>query len=717
MGQSTANDFSGSAENVVQAARIRDVHIVKSAQLQLPAPRQLPGPVSAFTDRDEQLRELNSIAFGPREPPGRARVIVLSGLGGVGKSSLALHWGQQVHDRFPDGQLYANLGGQRAGSLGAAERVLDDFLRSFNITSSRLPRGVDALAALYRTLLTDRRMLVLLDNALDADQVRPLIPPSSGCTVLVTTRSPLSALMTHDGAVRVRVEKLAESDAIALLSAVAGTQHTIAREAAADVARHCGYLPLALRIMAERAVSSDVSFAELADGLGQDSVNLDDFMAEDELESEVRAVFTSSYAQLAPESARVFRLAVLAPGVTFSAAAVAALADLSPAVARRELDRLVAHNLLERPARNRYQFHDLVRVFARERVADDDPSLAEESLNRYLWWLAASANAADEILAPLRRRIPLGPEAAGAPIPAMHSYEEALAWFDAERANLLESVESAVMSGRFEVAWRIALAAVTFYKLRNHRNDWLRASELATEAARGVGDKFAEAWSLTSLGGALVLLERREEAGPAYERSLKLARDLGDRMSEGMALGNLAERARLLGHPGDAIRLSETAIQIWKEIGDQRLEAIAIVGSAAPARLDMGQQATAIELYEEAGRLSGSTDLQTYGLAIHGLGGALKDAGQTEQARNIFQQAVQVQGRSGDIYGQAESLLELGLCEDLLGNHENADRALQLALPILARFDDPRALDIQARPASDVPPQALPSARAEDSPE
>ncbi|WP_073250461.1 tetratricopeptide repeat protein [Cryptosporangium aurantiacum] len=364
----------------------------------------------------------------------------------------------------------------------------------------------------------------------------------------------------------------------------------------------------------------------------------------------------------------------------------------------------MAVNLLERVSGERYQFPLFVRVFARERLnVEDDAADIEAAIDRLTAWMANTVNAADRIFAPLRRPVPLGEESPWTHPVEFQSYDQALAWCDAERFALLETVKQAAESGRPTATWRIALGAVTFYKLRNHRKDWLTTSQLAVNAARAEGDRYAEAWSLISLGGALVLLEQFVEAGPPYEEALEICRAIGDRMGEGMTLGNLGELACVLGNYDEAIEFGEQAIAIWREIGERRLEAIVLIDSVAQARLDTRRFDEAVPLFQRAQEQSDGIDLHTHGLAVHGYARALEGLGDLRASLEALTEALNLQRRSGDRAGLADTLLSVARVQSESGHVEASRTALREALEILTSFDDPRALAIRDELDSDRP--------------
>ncbi|WP_051022333.1 ATP-binding protein, partial [Nocardia pneumoniae] len=621
---------------------------------------------------------------------------IISGPPGVGKSSLALRVAHALRTDFPDGQLYLDLHGYSAMPTSTAYEALDRFVRALDDTARGDPElDEERLAQRYRALLDGRRVLVVIDNALTPEQVRPLLPPPCSAAV-VTSRGPLSGLVVRDNAVRLVLRPLAPVHAEALLRTATGSPDS---GAAATVARMCGYLPLTLKIAAEHAALSSLTLPELAAELANERNRLDALAGVDgDPTSEVRMVFSWSYRHLPEDLRRAFRLLGLHPGGEFSTTAAAALLGLPPDRARRTLDALVAFSVLERLSRDRYRLLDLLREYAAERAAEDEPeSERHAALTREFDWYAHTVDAADRLLAPMRRHVPLGPPGPGTPITELGTYDAALRWCDSERANLTAAVRAAGTDGMPDLAWRLALAAVTFYKIRRYHDDWLATSELAVAAARAAGDAFAEQWCLTSLGGALVEVGRIDEARSAYEQSLRINREIGDRIGEGMALGNLGEAARELDRPDYARELGEQALAIWREIGDRRNEAIVLRDVLARTRFDRGDYPAAEQLYRDALAACHGIDSHTEGNVLHDLGMTLQAMSRPGEAADTYEEALAVRRMSGDRFGEGETLAALGEARTLLGDRVGAQSALLQSLGVYGELGSPRADAVRAR--------------------
>ncbi|OHV61268.1 hypothetical protein BCD48_40115 [Pseudofrankia sp. BMG5.36] len=665
-------------------------------------PRQLPPEAAAFVDRVHHFQRLSALLAAPDER--RAFIGVVSGPAGVGKTSFAVHVAHGVRGRFPDGQLYVDLRGYSPQPPLPPEEALDGFVRALGADPAQVPADVGGLGELYRSLLDGRHVLVILDNALSAEQVRPLLPPP-GSAVIVTSRGPLSGLVVQDGAMRLALEPLEPLHAEALLRALttAGLGPGEPEPAAKDdvdpvarLARQCGYLPLALRIAAEQAALSGLSLAELVDELASEHGRLDALTGvDDDPNSEVRTVFSWSYRNLSEPLRRAFRLLALHPGGELPTAAAAAVLGVPIGAAGRALDSLVAFNVLERPGRGRYRFHDLVREYAAERLIADEP--ADErgnALDRELDWYLHAADAADRILAPLRRHVEPGDALEGVPTVAFAGHDAALAWCDAERHNLAAMTELAAATGRPMAAWKLALAPVTFFKLRHHHADWLAASEVAVAATRAAGDPSAEAWALTNVGGACLQLGHLDRAWDVYQESLTGARRTGDRVGEAMTLANLGELAQALARFDQALDYGGQARNLWRALGDRRRdEAFALQDAIAPAYRARGQFDQALRAYGEAYELCRGTDLQGEGLILRDLGRTRQLMGDPAGASADYEHALTVHRTSGDRVGEATTLRALATARAALDDQVGAQSALLQALAILIEQDRAEAAD------------------------
>ena len=394
-----------------------------------PIPAQLPHDAAGFTGREPELAALDSFAHGE----GSTAVVIsaIDGVAGIGKTALAVHFGHRVAAAFPGGQLYVNLRGFDPNQPPLAPGdVLPRFLRALGADPSQMPTDVDELASVYRSLLSGRRVLVVLDNAATAEQIRPLLPGAVGCLALVTSRNRLSGLVARDGAYRVTLDVLPPAEAIALLTRIIGSDRVAAEPAAAEtLAQLCGWLPLALRITADRAAAHrHLRLTDLVDELTAEHDRLDVLSADEEA-TQIRAVFSWSYRTLPAEPARAFRLLSLHAGQDISASAAAALIDATVTETRRLLTTLTGGHLLEETGRNQYQFHDLVRVYAAECAQLSEPeSQRTAAIRRLLTWYLHTADSFSRTINPDGLHVPLDPpELPCAPL-VFTTYRQAVDW-------------------------------------------------------------------------------------------------------------------------------------------------------------------------------------------------------------------------------------------------------------------------------------------------
>src|SRR6185437_1906155 len=435
-------------------------------------PAQLPADIGDFTGRETHVAHLSALLLGTTKGsnPGAVRIAVVNGAAGLGKTTLAVHAAHQVSAQFPDGQLYVDLLGASAQPAAPGE-VLARFLRDLGVSGDKLPTRDDERAALYRTTLTGRRVLIVLDNARDASQVRPLLPGTASCAVLVTTRNRTPDLAS----IRyVDLNVLEDPETLELFSRIVGEERAAAEpDATAEILVACAGLPLAVRICAARlAARRNWQIATLAARLRNEQRRLDELKIGD---LEVRSSFQVSYDSLTRprrglDPARAFRLLSLWQGESISLQAAAALLGEPEDDVAATLESLVDVNLVESPAADWYRFHDLLKVYAMERVQDEEPeAVRDEAVSRLLHWYLDTAEAAADAVSPQRYQVPREPGAPGYPPLALAGKEAALDWFDDERANIVASTRQAAAVGLHDVAGRLP---ATLFPLFSRRNNW-----------------------------------------------------------------------------------------------------------------------------------------------------------------------------------------------------------------------------------------------------
>jgi DNA-binding SARP family transcriptional activator len=634
-------------------------------------PRQLPADTPVFAGRASVLESLP-----------RTGVITIDGPPGVGKTTLAVRFAHRVAGQFPDGQLYADLRGfdPAAAPLPPAA-VLARFLRALG--ADPVPADLDEQAALYRTLLADKRVLIVLDNAAGADQVRPLLPASG--LVVVTSRNRLSGLVAGHGAHRITLDLLTSAESVELLRQILGPQR-IDREpdAVAVLIERAARLPLALRILGERAhrlVSAPL--AELVAELGAERARLDALDTGDGSATNVRAVFSHSYRALDAPVARMFRLLALAPGRDIAVSAAAALTGQSTSDTRAQLDTLTAASLLSEPSPGRFTMHDLLRDYARELVAD------AEALARVLDFYLHTAYNANLRLARLRWPLQLTPTAV-TPL-TFDDHQRALAWCDAERENLLAATESAAAAGFDRHAWQLPCLLWEYYYLRKHWADWVGTHEIGLAAARHLGDRSAEARVLNGLGAALGDQGLVPAARSHYEDSLRAARAAGDDYTEAVALHNLGIVHRTLGEHRDALRYFGEALDIDQRVGEPNGEAI-VLSAMAGCYLALGQHTEALDHYRRALRLHPSARAEAQ--ARHGIGECHHDLGRHAEALESYRDALALREAADDLWGTATTLTSLGRLYRDTGDVSLARDCWRQAHSLFTRLHDPRAAEI-----------------------
>nr|WP_261951941.1 tetratricopeptide repeat protein [Streptomyces nigrescens] len=528
---------------------------------------------------------------------------VITGTAGVGKTSLALHWAHTIRPHYPGGELYANLRGYAVDSPVAPEKVLGRFLEDLGVPAALVPVERERRESMFRSLLADRRMLIILDNAMDSGQVRPLLPGSAACLTVVTSRDDLSGLVAQQGALRVRLETFPAADAITLLrTATADYRGRDRRADLAELAGLCARLPLALRIAAERAASwPSMPLSELIDDLRDESALWNVLTADEKGGPEaMRSVFEWSYRALPAPAARLFRILGLHPGNEFGLPAVAGMAGVEPSEARARLDTLVSAHLLERRPAGRYEFHDLLRAYAADQARKvESESERKAILERCLTWYLHAADAAQSVIAPFDRyhlddRFP-------APDPQLRfdRYEPAFQWYRTESGNLVTAVRVAAESGFPGLAWRLAVVLRAVYMHHNAFDDWAVTARIAVDAAVRAGELDGQAEALESLGKSAFQALRLDEARDCHRSALAIRRQLGDRRGTAVsvnALGLLGLRLRRLD---EARAHFEDSGAIFRELGDRRWTAL-LHSNLAESLCELGRYDDAVRILEAA---------------------------------------------------------------------------------------------------------------------
>ncbi|HLU57068.1 MAG TPA: BTAD domain-containing putative transcriptional regulator [Pseudonocardia sp.] len=669
-----------------------------------PVPRQLPAPPAVFTGRQGELAALDA-ALDDGRP---VAICAVGGTGGVGKTSLALHWAHRNLDRFPDGQLYVNLRGFDGGFSRAAEPLAPDvairtFLDGLGVEVDAIPPGLDAQAALYRSLVAGRRMLVLLDNARDTEQVAPLLPGSPGCAVLVTSRRQLGGLVAVHGARSLPLDVLPDAEARALLAGHLGRERLDAEPDAVDaVLRACAGLPLALAIVAARASTRPhLPLAAVAEELQNGPGRLDALDAGD-ARADLRSVFSWSYRALRPEAARLFRRLGLHPGPDVGLPAAAGLAGVDVHEVRPLLAELTGASLLTEHRPGRFVLHDLLRAYAAERgEAEDTEAERRATVRRLLDHYLHSGVPASLVLTPTRTRIDVDPPAPGVTPEVPTDLRQATEWFATERPAVLAAIRLAAQHGFDTHCWQLEWTIGEFLDRHAHWHDYAEACTLALDAARRLGSPAVEAIVLRGLARACTRLDAHDEAYAHLERALELYRQLGDPAGQAavhIGFGRLLEPQ---GRHTEALAHAEQALELARAGGDRAGEAFAWNGVGwCHARL--GNYERTIEYAAQALRVAGEVDGCPVAGMWHTLGYAHLHLGHHQEAIDCFRRSVRASRETPDVNVEVLALGRLGDAQREAGDLDAARASWQEALAIQRARGRNRAAETIERKLADA---------------
>lgn len=661
-------------------------------------PRQLPPAVAGFTGRTAELAALTQILD---EAGGAAGTVVISAIGGtagVGKTALAITWAHQAANRFPDGQLYANLRGYDPDRPMPPGDALTGFLRALGVGGHDIPPEEDQRAARYRSLLAGKRVLIVLDNAGSAEQARPLLPGSPSCAVVVTSRDALAGLVARDGATRLDLDPLPLADAVRLLCDLIGDRAAADPDATKALAERCCRLPLALRVAAELAAGRPgVPLAALAGELTNQQRLLDLLDAGGDPRTAVRAVFSWSYRHLDAAVARAFRLLSLHPGPNLEPYATAALTGTALPQGRQALDVLSRAHLIQPAAPGRYTMHDLLRGYARELSAAVDGGQEQHAALTRLFdhYLHTAARAMD-VLYPahghLRPRIPRP----ATPVTPLADPAAAREWLDAERAVLVAAAGHTAAHDWPGHATRLAVILFRYLDYGGYYPEAIIMQGHGLRAARRTGDVDAELATLNALGLAYMKQGRFQRGATYFRQALARGPDAGNRRHEAFALTNLGIAGFLTGSYTEASGNLRRALALCRETGDPVGEAIVLHNlSLIGWRQGRYQEATglcrqAVALCRETG------DRDTEVHALVSLGIVDLRLGRYHQATDHLQRALALSREDGHRDGEAEALTTLGLVASPLGRHHEAISRHSRALALLREIGD-RNREAEAR--------------------
>jgi DNA-binding SARP family transcriptional activator len=664
-----------------------------------PTPAQLPPDHPFFSGRAELVTRLHALADDGRRRGRAAVTLAIDGMPGVGKTTLAVHLGHRLAADYPDGQLYADLRGFTAqGSVMSPAEALRGFLSSLGVPQDTLPAELHALAGLYRSLLAGRRVLIVLDNARDFEQVRHLLPGTPGSLAVVTSRVRITALITTGGAHPVPLDVPSAREARDALAERLGAGRVAAEPAAVDeILARCGRLPLAMAVVIARAMSlPDTPLAEMAAELAAAGAPLDGFGdggLGDGLETDLAAVFSWSYRALSPAAARLFRLLPLHPGPDLGAPVAACLAGVDARTGRALLGELAGQLLIQVRSR-RYQVHDLLRAYAAGLSAEQDGDRERhDARQRMFEHYRAGAYRAHLLLEP-NLPAPAPPEPGpGVIVPEPRTADEAMAWFDAERRVLTSVVEQADPP----TGWLVALTMQNFLHFTGRTREWETVSRGGLAAATADGDPAAQAQLSRSLAGALFMLHDFDRAAEHLDRAGSLLDRLGDRRGLAVVELNWAYLRAEQDRHADSVRHAERALALFRDAGDEQDQARAL-RTIAGGNAALGRGEEALRLLRETLTLSAASDDHTgAGHSWDLLGRTYRLMGRTREAIAHWERAAGAYRLAGTPAALADVLLTLGDAHQEAGDHVAAREHWREALDALADPAGPLARDLNDR--------------------
>jgi Tfp pilus assembly protein PilF len=690
-GSAWSNELSGNVFGPsVQAGAIHGgVHVYRPAAEPPPVPRQLPAPPHRFTNRGAELEQLDEVLAN-----GSTGIAVLTGPGGVGKTALAIYWAYGVQDRFPGGQLYVDLGGFSEGPPLDPAEVVGSFLRALGVRPDDLPVTFPEQLARYRSVTAGRPLLMILDNAYSAAQVRVLVPAAGSSVVVVTSRSRLVGLVP-DGARLIDVAPLPEAESVALLTRrVDPTRVAREQDRVAELVRFCAGLPIALCLAAARlAARPRLSIGTVVSELADETNRLRRLAVPEGVS--VQAAFDMSYRALGPQAAMLYRRLALHPGQEFGLGPVSALMpDATGDDRSQAVEALLDANLLEEVDEARFRFHDLVRLHARQKAeADDREAVREAALRAIVEWYFAAAHQADMMITPYRRRVPYEFAARLEAVPVLPNRHDALEWLKRERLNLLAAGRAAFDHGYAELAWHLSDVLWPLFLYGKHYRDQMEADRRAVAAARAWGNQWAEAGSLKRLSRVWAIAGDYTAAREHALESIRLYRAVQDTRGVLDAQEALALVYRDTGQQAKAIAAFTDLLAANREYGDERVVALILINLGTLLSAD-GQCREAIPLLMEAkdilGRLS-AIDPYNEARALIGLAGAYLGAGDVSAADEAATAAMNRMGALGSAHDKAEAIRLLGQIAERRGDLATARTHYRNALAVFEALGSPRA--------------------------
>ncbi|MEV4706138.1 tetratricopeptide repeat protein [Actinoplanes sp. NPDC049316] len=666
---------------------------VRRDAAQAAVPRQLPAATRHFAGRIAELAELDGL-LDDASTTNAVIIWAIGGTAGVGKTALAVYWAHRVADRFPDGQLYINLRGFDPGRRAIAPTAaVYGLLVALGVPRDRIPPSLDARTALYRSMLAGKRTLVLLDNARDADQVRPLLPGTPSALAVVTSRNRLTSLVAADGAHPLCLDVMSLADARDLLGKRLGANRVSAEPGAVEqIVTASARLPLALNIAAARAQQTGFRLAELAAELRQAGRRLTVLDAGDPT-GRLRSVFALSYEALSAPSARLFRLVGLHPRPEFSAAVAASLAGDSLARVRETLIELDLSSLLIEHTPGRFALHDLLHAYAGELVRDQAAGRERRAaLRRMLDYYLHSAYAADRLLYPNRDPITLIPRIETVVVEEFAGESQAMSWFEIEYPVLVAGADLAADAGLDRHAWQLAWVLATFLQRRRQWSELAAIARVALAAADRLADSTGQFHALRLLGIVLTRLRRYDEAESYVRRGIDLSARWNDPVSQAVGHRVLSDLFVAQERHQEAITHAERAFDLYLAVDHLAGQALALnaIGwghtQAGDHRRCIIYCERALALHQRLGNRLG--ELATW----HSLGYAHHQLGLGREAIACYERAARLAREISDWDGEVNVLNDLGDALHATGETDAARQAWQRALDVLGEVD-PRGAD------------------------
>ncbi|MFL6143240.1 MAG: ATP-binding protein [Labedaea sp.] len=648
-----------------------------------PVPRQLPVRHRRFVGRQLELDQLGTLLGAAASESGTVIITAIAGTAGIGKTALAMHWAHRIKDRFPDGQLHVNLRGFDPHAPVDPSQALHGFLEALGVVPSGIPSDLEARAALYRSVAADHRLLIMLDNAASADQVRPLLPNTPTCLVIVTSRNRLDGLMVREGASRIALDVLPASDARDLLAQrITPERLTAEPKAASALISLCARLPLALSIVAARAANHPLAglVRQLEDERNRlDALNLGD------PDLDIRAVFSWSYHALSPEAAHLFRLLGLHPGPDIDHLACGALMDRPP------LTELTTANLLDEYRPNRFRFHDLLRTYAAECAERDEPPAERHSaILHIIDYYAATATLADFRIAPCRDGV-VRTEPVSADLPAIATARAAMDWFMTENDTLLAMITLAAKLGFGARVDQLAWACDTFLGRTGQRHERVAASQMALEAVRRSGDLGAQIRNLWSLSRTIARMGHFAEAAECLAEASDLNQTLGDEYHQIAIHLAYVQLLDIQKRHVDAIPHARRALDLARHTPSPMYRADALT-AVSWDQAWLGHSAEALSRCEQALEIySGIGHPEGKAYALHVLGFIHQQLGNYAQAIRCCERSIEINRELGSRYWEAVVLDRLGAVYHAFGERQLAQLAWRQAFGILDTLRHPDA--------------------------